>query len=129
MANLVSLMETDIDFGKAFWSTVRANKQFPANGAFWLFQPQSDNWHLMIATPRVDEVGPRKAYEELFAITGPILSDSTHLLKIELISPRARLYQALRSVFAKKASVEGTRLGNAQIGGLYIDDAYLYEIH
>jgi len=75
----------------------------------------------------VDEVGPRKAYEELARITRRIPADSQRLLKIELISPKQPFYQALRSVFGQTASAEG-RLGNTQIGGMYIDDAYLYEI-
>ncbi len=82
----------------------------------------------LIATPRVDQVGPRKAYEELSNITRQTSVDSTQLLRIELISPRQPLYQALRSVFGETASVEGARLGNTQIGGIYINDAYLYEI-
>jgi hypothetical protein len=55
-------------------------------------------------------------------------ADSDQLLRIVLVSPQTPLYQGLRSVFAKTASVEGARLGNTQIGGRYIDDAYLYEI-
>ena len=96
--------------------------------ALWLSQSESDEWHLLIATPRVDAVGPRKAYEELSDITRSIHADSAQLLRIELISPKQPFYQALRSVFGKAASVEGARLGNTQIGGMYINDAYLYEI-
>jgi hypothetical protein len=123
-----ALTGTDIEFGKGLWNTLRGQKQFPAHGALWLYQSDSDEWHLLIATPRVDEVGPRKAYEELADITRRIPADSTKLLRIELISPRLPFYQALRTVFGKMASVEGARLGNTQIGGMYINDAYLYEI-
>ena len=49
-------------------------------------------------------------------------------MRIELISPLLPFYQALRSVFGKTKSVEGARLGNTQIGGIYISNAYLYEI-
>ena len=126
--HLETLTGPDIEFGKGLWDALRGNKEFPAKGAFWLFQPESDEWHLLIATARVDEVGPRKAYEELAEITRHVSADSTQLLRIELISPRIPFYQALRSVFGKTASVEGARLGNTQIGGMYISDAYLYEI-
>ena len=128
MPYVETLKGTDIDFGKALWHALRRNKKFPAKGALWLFQPESGEWHLMIATPRVDAVGPRKAYEELSDITRRIPADSAQLLRIELISPRQPFYQALRSVFGETASVEGARLGNTQIGGMYINDAYLYEI-
>ncbi|MGB9234124.1 MAG: hypothetical protein WCC04_06890 [Terriglobales bacterium] len=128
MAYVEALTGTDIDFGKVLWRALRGNKIFPADGALWLSQSDSDSWHLLVATPRVDEIGPRKAYEELSKITQRLSANSEQLSRIELISPRQPLYQALRSVFGKTASVEGARLGNTQIGGRYINDAYLYEI-
>lgn len=128
MAYMEALTGTNINFGKELWNALRGNKKFPATGALWLFRSESGEWHLLIATPRVDEIGPRKAYEELSDITRRIAADSTQLLRIELISPKQSFYQALRSVFGKTASVEGARLGNTQIGGMYINDAYLYEI-
>ncbi|MGB0009782.1 MAG: hypothetical protein WBP97_21985 [Candidatus Sulfotelmatobacter sp.] len=128
MAIVETLTRTDMDFGKVLWNVLRRNNKFRASGALWLLQPEAGEWHFVIATPRVDEVGPRKAYEELSQITGQIAADSSTLLKIELISPRQPFYQALRSVFGNTASVEGARLGGTQIGGRYINDAYLYEI-
>jgi hypothetical protein len=128
MAYVEALTGSDIDFGKSLWHTLRGSKKFPANGALWLSQSESGRWHFLIATPRVDEIGPRKAYEELSDITRGIAADSSQLLRIELISPKQPFYQALRSVFGKTASVEGARLGNTQIGGMYINDAYLYEV-
>ena len=128
MAIVETLTGTDMDFGKVLWNVLRRNNKFRANGALWLLQPEAGEWHFVIATPRVDEVGPRKAYEELSQITRQIAADSSTLLKIELVSPRQPFYQALRSVFGNTASVEGARLGGTQIGGRYINDAFLYEI-
>jgi hypothetical protein len=128
MAYVETLTGADIEFGNTLWRLLRTNRSFPINGILWLFQLQSGDWHLLIATPRVDTVGPKNAYAELSNITKSIVTDSTQLLRVELISPKHPFYQALRSVFGQTASVEGTRLGNTQIGGMYIDDAYLYEI-
>jgi hypothetical protein len=129
MAYVEALTGMDIEFGKTLWRSLRASGAFPINGILWLFQLESGEWHLLIATPRVDAVGPRKAYAELAEITKRIPADSSQLLKLELISPKHPFYQALRSVFGETATVEGARLGNTQIGGMYIDDAYLYEVH
>lgn len=108
---------------------LRTSRTFPALGVLWLFRSDSNNeWHLLIATPRVDEVGARKAYTELAPITRRMNADSDQLSRVVVISPRIPLYQGLRSVFGNTASVEGARLGNTQVGGVYIDDAYLYEI-
>jgi hypothetical protein len=128
MPYVEALTGGDIDFGRKLWLALRKNRRFPANGVLWLFQPEPGDWHLLVATPRVDEVGPRKAYEELSDITFRMPVDAAQFRRIELISPRLPLYQALRSVFGQTASVEGARLGNTQVGGMYIEDAYLYEI-
>lgn len=128
MAYLEALTAPDIEFGKTLWQSLRASRTFPTSGAFWLFRLESGVWHLVIATSRVDAVGPKNAYSELAPITKHIPADSGQFFKIELISPKDPFYQALRSVFGDTASVEGVRLGNTQIGGMYIDDAYLYEV-
>lgn len=122
-----ALTTWDIDFGKQLWQSLRSNKVFPAQGVLWLFE-SDHGWRLLIATPRVDKVGPREAYEELAAITRGVIPGADQSLRVELISPRTPLYQALREIFGKAASVEGARLGNTQAGGIYIEDAYLYEI-
>jgi hypothetical protein len=83
---------------------------------------------LLIATPRFDAVVRRNAYEELENITRGVVPGANQPLRIELISPKEPLYQALRSVFGKTASVEGARLANTQAGGMYIEDAYVYEV-
>lgn len=128
MAYVEALTQPDIEFGKNLWLALRTTSKFPTRGIFWLFDPDSDEWHLLIASPRIDSVGPKTAYAELSAVTRSLPTNPIHFSKIELISPKHPLYQALQSVFGETASVEGARLGNTQIGGLYINDAYLYEI-
>ena len=125
---VVHISPQDIDFGKKLWEKLRKSASFPFEGLLWLFQPELNEWRLVIATPMVDEVGPRKAYGKLWQITQDIPANTDQTLRVTLVSPNLPLYQALRSVFGKTASVEGARLGNTQVGGMYIDDAYLYEI-
>jgi hypothetical protein len=122
-----ALTTWDIDFGKQLWLTLRRNEVFPTQGVLWLLESES-GWRLLVATPRVDQVGRRKAYEELGNITRGVVPGANQPLRIELISPRESFYQALRSVFGNAASVEGARLSNTQVGGMYIEDAYLYEV-
>lgn len=128
MTYVEALTGPDIQFGKTLWQSLRVSKKFPIKGILWLFQLKSGEWHLLIATPRVDAVGPKNAYAELSQITRDLPGDEVKLVRIELISPKHPFYEALRGVFGETASVEGVRLGNTQIGGMYIDDAYLYEI-
>ena len=122
-----ALSSWDIDFGRQLWLALRNNRTFPADGLLWLLESEN-GWRLLVATRKVDEIGRRKAYEELAGITRGVVPGASQPLRIELISPRNPLYEALRAVFGKTASVEGARLGNTQVGGMYIEDAYLYEI-
>jgi hypothetical protein len=120
-----ALTSWDIDFGKQLWESLRNNQFFPVQGMLWFLESEN-GWRLLVATRKVDEVGRRKAYEELANMTRGVVAGTNQPSKIELISPRVPLYQALRSLFRDPASVEGARLSNTQVDGIYIDDAYLY---
>ncbi|MGO8819509.1 MAG: hypothetical protein ACLQVG_33160 [Terriglobia bacterium] len=128
MSYVETLDGLDIEFGRKLWQSLRNNTEFPIQGTFWLLEPEAGEWLLVIASPKVDALGPRDAYRELAALTENIPANSRQLLKIKLISPRDPMYEALRSFFAQTASVEGARLGNTMVGGMLIGEAYLYEI-
>lgn len=119
------LTEADIDFGKRLWDELRTNDRFPIMGMLWLLDGE---WHLVIASKVVDELGPRDAYRKLTEILRLSPNDHPRLWKVQLISPKNQLYAALRSVFGQTASVEGARLGGSQVGGIFIEDAYLYGV-
>lgn len=128
MPYVEALTTFDQQYGKRLWEALRDSKTFPTQGVLWLLDSES-GWRLLVASPRVDKVGRRKAYEELGEITRRIhFTEAPQNWRIELISPRTPLYQALISVFGKSASVEGVRLGNTQFAGIYVEDAYLYEV-
>ena len=119
------LTDTDIEFGRKLWHELSASSVFPIAGMLWLLDSE---WHLLIASPVVDELGPRDAYRKLAASVRLAPDDHPRLLRVQLTSPKNPLYEALRSVFGKAASVEGARLGGSQVGGMYIEDAYLYGV-
>jgi|SRR5579863_9443740 len=128
MSYVETLNRADIEFGQKMWHSLQNSKDFSMQGIFWLLDSDAGEWHLVIATPKVDSVGPRDAYRELARITREIPADARQLLKIALISPKDPMYQTLRSVFGQAVSVEGARLGNTVVGGRSIDEAYLYEV-
>jgi hypothetical protein len=128
MSDVETLDGVDIEFGRKMWQSLRDNKDFPIQGIFWLLEPNIGGWHLVIASPKVDTLGPRDAYIELSPVMRGITADSSQRIKIELISPKQPLFQALRSIFGLNDSVEGKRLNNTMVGGMFIDEAYLYEV-
>lgn len=119
------LSVADIEFGRKLWLELSASSEFPIAGMLWLLE---NEWHLLIASPVVDKLGPRDAYRKLYASVRLAPDDHPRLLRVQLTSPKSSLYEALRSVFGKAASVEGARLGGSQVEGIYIEDAYLYGV-
>jgi hypothetical protein len=117
----------DEQFGKKLWDELRESREFRAQGMFWLLE---DDWHLVIASPIVDQLGPRDAYRKLAEVARFLPNESGQLLRIELISPRNPLYQAFQTVFSHTPAdrVEGRRLTASQVAGMYIQDAYFYGV-
>lgn len=119
------LTERDVEFGSRLWRQLKTDAAFPIAGMLWLLD---GDWHLLIASQVVDEVGPRDAFRKLTEVVQLSPDDHTRLRRVQLITPKNQLYAALREVFGKAASVEGARLGGSQVGGIYIEDAYLYGV-
>ncbi|MFZ0955832.1 MAG: hypothetical protein WAN60_05790 [Candidatus Sulfotelmatobacter sp.] len=120
-----ALNDADIEFGRKLWQELSANPQFPVRGVWWLLEGE---WHLVIASEVVDKLGARDAYRKLAEVVPHAPAEGSQLSRIDLIGTKHPLYQGLSSVFAKAASVEGARLGGSQVGGVYIEDAYLYGV-
>ena len=99
---------------------------FQTNVALWL--KEGDIWTLLLSAPAYEKLGPTAAYRRLIealSAEGPApMSD----FPIRLEGNRYPLIKGLRKTFGKTSSVEGMRLGKHAIGGVWIDDAYVYRI-
>jgi hypothetical protein len=123
------LTAEDIEFGRDLWRLLRADSSpFPVRGMFWLLEGE---WHLVIASKIVDEVGPRDAYKRLDEVVPFDPVEASQLLRIDLISPKSPLYEAFRNLWAHtpQERVEGRRLAGSQVAGMYIEDVYFYGVH
>lgn len=122
------LTEEDKTFGRNVWETLRHQTGFPAVGSLWLYEPDSGSWNLVIASPRVDEIGARDAYRELAVVIQNVPSKGNQFLKLRLVGLHDPTYTALRSVFGSTASVDGALLGDTMVNGVFVEGAYLYEV-
>jgi hypothetical protein len=129
MPYVTTLTTSDLEFGKRITEQLKA-ANFPFRGVFWLYDEAADSWNLMIATDLVDKVGRKETYLRLGdAIKNVSNSVAFQSFPISVTSPNDPLYSALRSVFGTTVSVEGSRLPHAYVNGVFVPDAYLYEIH
>ena len=127
MAYVITLTAEDIEFGERFTNELK-RVRFLYRGVLWLFDEDSDDWKLIVATEVVDRAGPRDTYVRLTSVAKQLNANSFQMLRISAMSPRQPIYAALQSVFGSASSVWGARLRNTVVNGLRIAEAYLYEV-
>jgi hypothetical protein len=122
------LVGPDLALGDEILAALDAAR-FPVTVALWLLQKdRSEDWKLILATPLYDKLGAKDAYlrlREALSADAPVtLGD----FPVRLESNKRPLIKGLRKLFGGTASVKGMRLGLHSIGGVWIDDAYVYRI-
>jgi hypothetical protein len=120
-----ALVNHDIDVGRRIVAAL-TRAAIPVSVYLWAFIPQLQEWQFMIATPLVDTRGPRAAYGEVDrALQREGILDEVPLRRIFLKSPSDKVLRSLERE-SKAVSKEAFRVVNEQIGGDFVEDAYLY---
>jgi hypothetical protein len=121
-----ALVERDIECGRRL---IEALDQvgFPVAAALWRFLPDEEEWRLLIASLRVNELGPLAAYTTIQDMLFKQRIDLP-LHRISVVSPEEPLVAELR-IFAgtdPKPFIGGTYLQKLVVGEIYIEGAYVY---
>lgn len=120
-----ALVEQDIDQGRRL---IQALDQaaFPVVAALWNYLPEERAWRLLIASPRVAELGPRRAYAAIQDVLGRS-QIGIPLQHIAAVSPDEPLIADLRvfagtdpAAFAGNPWLEGTVIGHTNIEAAYV---------
>ncbi|MBN2024575.1 MAG: hypothetical protein JW809_17480 [Pirellulales bacterium] len=123
-----TLVGADIELGAELIRRLdRAD--FGVHAALWLFRTEEEQWRLMIATPRFDEEGPKRAYRRLQRVlrtSKPSLELS--LLQIGLVSPEDPLIKTLGLAVKTGDGISQIRFSRNTINGVYIPDALIYRV-
>jgi hypothetical protein len=120
------LVGPDLALGEEVLNTLDKTG-FPITVALWLLRKErSEDWKLVVATPLYDKLGAHAAYLKLIAALSTQHPVSLAELPLRLESNKRPMIKALRKTFGRAASVHGMRLGSQSIGGIWIDDAYVY---
>lgn len=106
------------------------NAQFDVHSAFWLYNCESEQWRLIIASDLVDLVGPREAYTKIKTVIDnidPLFG--IQLQNISVISPLNPLVKILgTSIKTSPTDIKGIRLSRNIVGNSFIEDAFIYRI-
>lgn len=104
--------------------------KIPVQAALWLYKPEPDVWHLVIASPLVNSVGPKAAYALIDNIVRDQLGDEDiSITEISVVRPNDPLISALRKADKSGPDVAGMRITGTAIGNTYIENAYIYRVN
>ena len=104
--------------------------KFSVSAALWLYLPESGMWRLVIASPEVGVIGPKKAYKKIQSVAARIPLDvpRVSLNDITVIEAKDALIASLQTALNPGNGVSGLRLTRTVLNGLFIEDAYIYRM-
>lgn len=102
----------------------------PMTAAFWLFEPEVNEWRLHFASPEVASKGPRAVYDKIRQAIDELKDKAADapLSAISLIDADADLVRLLRVAVRTGAGVSQIRFSKNVINGHFIEDALIYRV-
>jgi len=106
--------------------------------SLWIFSQDSNDWSLVLASPRVGTEGPLQGYKIIHNVLAADTPTAEQLepFTINVVRPNIPLVRAIRSLgdFGVQNLPPGTtvhvavpkRLRTTSIDGVFIEDAYVY---
>jgi hypothetical protein len=98
--------------------------------AFWLLDDNEQTWGLNIISAQVDAFGPREYYKKINNTNKQALPDEAiiSLHDIHVSGMKNKLIDAFKQSVLFGAKLGDKRLGKQYIGGIFIEDMYLYKL-
>ena len=116
-----------IDAGTALADELESQR-FNATAVLWLYFEESERWRIVVGSPDVEKLGPRRVYENVQAVLDGMPRDANglKLKNISAVGDKAFPIKALRKHAAMSGRVEAGRV-RGPVSGAYID-AYVYRV-
>ena len=102
--------------------------KFEVVASLWFYDPDTDEWRLIIASPLVDREGPLHAYREIQKALGALQQKYVSLSDISAVSPNHDLIKLLRIALKTGAGISGIRFTRNRINDQFIEDSYIYRL-
>ncbi len=122
------LVERDIQEGKDLIEALDKT-EFKVDASLWFYSSDSDEWRLLIASPFVEENGPRKSYGFIRSVLAqPSPPSGISLKNVSVLSPKNQLIKLLKTEISTGPDIAGIRFTRNVINNTLIEDAYIYRI-
>ena len=123
-----ALVNKNIEDGKNLIEALDKS-DFPLDGALWFYFADSDEWRFLLASPLVDEKGPKEAYALIQSVLAQLQPSLRISLKhISVLSPKSELIQLLRRAIRTGPGISEIRFTRNTINNKFIEDAFIYRI-
>lgn len=99
------------------------------SAALWFFDPDSNYWRLIIASPEVRAKGVKAIYKEVQSVVRAIPEvQSIPLKDISVVDSNDPLISLMRVAIKTGDGIAGIRFARNMINGVLIEDAYIYRL-
>jgi len=101
---------------------------FDVKAAFWLYTSEADQWFLYIASDAVDQKGITEAYKAINRAMRRIPDLRIDRFEVKLVAPDDPVAKAVIDLQSRQHARLPTRIRATNLGEVYIENAYLYNI-
>ena len=121
-----NLTEQMIEAGAALTRELD-HSNWPVLASLWLYEAETNEWRLLIASPTVDSEGPLAAYR---CVSGALrtVRPQLSLESISVVSPEDARVRALAAAYQTGFEIQGRRVSRGAVNGHYFDDAFVYRL-
>lgn len=122
------MVEKDIADGKLLIEALDRSK-FTLSGALWFYFPKAEEWRLLLVSPLVDRMGPRKSYSIIQSVIEDFPpSFGISIINISVTSPKSELIQLLKIAIRTGPEISEIRFSRNTINNVFIEDALVYRL-
>lgn len=103
----------------------------PVDGLLWLYDPESNAWRFVVASPEVKSLGPKSVYQNLRPIVNELPERGEEVVAwddIFVVDSKDSLVQLLRQAIRTGQAISGIRFSRNIVNGVLIEDAYIYRL-
>jgi hypothetical protein len=101
---------------------------FDVKAAFWLYTTEADQWFLYIASGAVNQEGFIEAYKAVGRAMRRLPNLQIGPFQVKLVAPDDPVAKAIIDFQSRPHDRLPTRINAINLGGAYIENAYLYKI-
>lgn len=122
------MVEKDIADGRLLVEALDRS-EFTLSGALWFYFSKDEEWRLLLVSPLVDEIGPRRSYIRIQSvIEGFPPSFGISITRISVTSPKSKLIQLLKIAIRTGPGISEIRFSRNTINNVFIEDALIYRL-